>query len=101
LRWDLEESCLQGTENVEKRPQASRNVAGAKHATEKGRISAGICEKRPSGAKQPAEKLNFSKGAKNGSRQDALGTIRKGWLMVFVSPKFRPFAIYSEFFRSL
>jgi hypothetical protein len=35
-----------------------------------------------SGAKQAAEKLNFSKGAKNGSHQDALGAICEGWLMV-------------------
>src|ERR1017187_39311 len=42
----------------------------------------------PSGAKQAAEKLNFSKGAKNGSRQDALGTIREGWLMVLHPPNF-------------
>jgi DNA polymerase III delta prime subunit len=35
-----------------------------------------------SGALQAAEKLDFSKSAKNGSRQDALGTIREGWLMV-------------------
>src|ERR1035437_5695723 len=40
----------------------------------------------PSGAKQAAEKLDFSKSAKNGSRQDAPGTIREGWLMVFHPP---------------
>jgi hypothetical protein len=52
----------------------------------------------PSGAKQAAEKLDFSKSAKNGLRQDALGTIREGWLMVLhppnsaLSPSLRSFS---------
>jgi putative transposase len=37
-------------------------------------------------AKQAAEKLTFSKGAKNGSCQDALRAIREGWLMVLHPP---------------
>jgi hypothetical protein len=41
---------------------------------------------RLTGAKQAAEKLNFPKGAKNGSRQDAPGSIREGWLMVLHLP---------------
>jgi hypothetical protein len=49
-------------------------------------------------ALQAAEKLDFSKSAKNGSRQDALGTIREGWLMVLhppnsaLSPSLRSFS---------
>jgi hypothetical protein len=45
----------------------------------------GIEEPRP---KQAAEKLDFSKRAKNRSRQDAQGTIREGCLMVLHPPKF-------------
>ena len=58
------------------------------------------CRKRPkmNWALQAAEKLDFSKSAKNGSRQDAPGTIREGWLMVFhppilaISPPIRSFS---------
>jgi hypothetical protein len=39
-------------------------------------------------AEQAAEKLAFSKSTKNGSRQNALGTIRKGELMVLHPPNF-------------
>jgi len=43
---------------------------------------------RPSGAKQAAEKLDFSKSVKNESRQDDPGTIREGWSMVLHPPNF-------------
>jgi hypothetical protein len=39
-------------------------------------------------ALQAAEKLYFSKSAKDGSHQDAVGTIRRGWLMVLHPPNF-------------
>jgi len=51
--------------------------SAAKQAAEKGRISAGIPEQPTAGAEQAAGKLNFSEGVKNGSRQDAPGTIRE------------------------
>jgi hypothetical protein len=38
--------------------------------------------RRINAALQAAEKLDFSKSTKNGSHQDALGTIRRGRLMV-------------------
>jgi len=52
----------------------------------------------PSGAKQAAEKLDFSKSAKNGPRQDDPGTIREGWSTVLhppnlaLSPSIRSFS---------
>jgi hypothetical protein len=50
---------------------------------------------------QLAEKLDFLKSAKNGSRQDDPGTIGEPWLMVLHLQKFGPFALHSEFFRKL
>jgi hypothetical protein len=47
-----------------------------------------ILEKPTAGAKQAAEKLNFSERAKNRSRQNASGAIREGRLMVFYPPIF-------------
>jgi hypothetical protein len=40
------------------------------------------------GALQAAEKLNFPERTKNGSRQNAPGTIREAWLMVLYPPIF-------------
>jgi len=37
---------------------------------------------------QLAEKVDFSKRTKNGTRQDAPGTIREDWLMVLHPPNF-------------
>jgi hypothetical protein len=51
------------------------------------------------GAKQAAEKLDFSKSAKNGSCQDALRTVREGWLMGVHPPNIalrRPFGVFPQ-----
>jgi hypothetical protein len=45
---------------------------------------------------QAAEKLNFSESAKNGSHQNAVGTIREAWLMDFYPSK----SALSPFIRS-
>jgi hypothetical protein len=52
-------------------------------------------------AKQAAEKLNFAKSSKNGSRQNAPGTICGASVMVCYPLIFKPFAFHSGFFRSL
>ena len=46
---------------------------------------------------QLAEKCKLTKGAKNKSRLNALGTIGESWLMIFDHLK----TLISEFFRKL
>jgi hypothetical protein len=55
----------------------------------------------PAGAEQAAEKLNFAKSSKTGSRQNAPGTICGASVMVCYPLIFDPFALHSGFFRSL
>jgi hypothetical protein len=62
--------------------ELKKHTSGAKEAAEKGSCGSA----RLAGAKQAAEKLNFTERAKNGSRQDARGTIRELWVMVFYPP---------------
>ena len=60
-----------------------RQRSGPKEAAEKGQSPCKMDEKGAAAAKQAAEKLDFSKSAKNGSRQDAPGTIRRPKAKVF------------------
>jgi hypothetical protein len=53
-------------------------------------------KRKNAGAKQAAEKLDFPERVKNRSRQEALGAIREGKLMVFYSSNFA----LSPFIRS-
>jgi len=50
---------------------------------------------------QAAEKLNFAKSSKTGSRQNAPGTICGASVLVCYPLIFDPFALHSRFFRSL
>jgi hypothetical protein len=49
---------------------------------------------------QLAEKVDFSKRTKNGTRQDAPGTIREDWLMVLHPPNFALLLSISTFSAS-
>jgi hypothetical protein len=50
-------------------------------------------------AEQLAEKVDFSKRTKNGTRRDAPGTIREDWLMVLHPPNFALLFFCSPFRR--